>query len=91
MFSGCTLYKYNNDPEHVYDNSDKHFVSVILPNNCSEYYAMFNGSSILKELPTLTSKAGNLSYMYYNCVIHNNNVILPADYFNICKDTLSST
>ena len=92
MFRSCTLYKYNNDPEYVYSDADRYFVDIILPSACSEYYAMFYGSSILKNLPSLnSSSSGNLSYMYHSCIINNSNVILPANYFDICRNNVSNT
>ena len=53
---------------------------------------MFRGSSILKNLPELRSaSSGNLGEMYYDCIINNNNVILPVNYFDICRSSVSST
>lgn len=91
MFYGCRIYTKSPDSEHTYNVSDRKFVNVILPTYCGSYYAMFMHSSVLASLPALRSSgASDLGYMYYGCVINTPDLELPANYFQICANSLSS-
>lgn len=91
MFAGCRLYTASATPGYTYDVTDRKFVDVLLPTYCGDYTQMFMDSSVLKSLPALRSSgAYNLSYMYRGCVINTPDLELPANYFQICANSLSS-
>lgn len=89
MFRRCMCYKYN--IEGVYDDSTRKFVTVQLPTSCSNYNSMFNESYILRALPVIRSSATtNMQSTFANCVILQSEIILPATYFQICKNRISN-
>lgn len=91
MFQGCRLYKHTAG-EHTYTVNDRKFVDVILPSNCNTYTRMFQDSSVLLNLPSINSaSASDLNYMYQGCIINDSNLVLPADYFEICATNLTTT
>lgn len=91
MFLGCRLYALDNTPGYVYSDTDRYFVDVNMPNNCASYYRMFEGSSLLKNLPALKANTQQVSRMFFGCVINVNPLVLPFNYFQVCKTTLTST
>ena len=92
MFYGCRLYKISNESNHTYVDTDRKFVSVRLPDNCSLYDYMFYNSSVLTSLPAIrSSSTSDVPYMFGSCVMGQNGIIIPADYFNICKSKLKTT
>lgn len=92
MFNGCILYKYNQDENHSYTDSDRKFVSITLPSSCSVYYGMFNSSSVLKNLPEIkATNAQDFRYMFASCIINTADLILPYNYFSKCKNSITKT
>ena len=97
MFYNCST--YNADEE----TDVRKFVRVILPTNCSQFTYMFYGSYVLSELPTcwnaststyetkMPAATQNTQHMFSRCVINQDSVQLPADYFQLCKGSLLNT
>lgn len=84
MFSGCNLYKQSNI-------INRFFVNVEMPISCSNYSYMFYKSNMLNRLPSLrASNILDLSYAFSNAYI-NINVEIPANYFQICKNSIQNT
>jgi len=92
MFQGTRLYKYNTDQSYEYTITDRKFVNISeMPSSCSSYYAMFRDSSVLKSLPSIKYGASDLRYMFAGCIINQDNLQLPANYFGNCRETLTQT
>lgn len=91
MFYGCRLYKKHSDLDHTYNYDDRKYVTVKMPTSCSTYTKMFENSSLLQELPTISAaNASNLQYMFAGCVVMNINLELNAHYFENCKNSLAN-
>lgn len=96
VFQSCST--YNADSEE-----QRKFVKVILPNSCSQYAYMFYGSYVLSELPIcwnnntstyetkMPASTQNTVYMFGSCVINQDSVQIPADYFQLCRANLLNT
>lgn len=89
MFRGCSAYRYKSIKE--YTDEDRAYLMFIFPTFCYDYSYMFYSSNILQELPRIRSaNAQNFAYTFANAVI-NVMSLVPADLFNSCRASLTST